>query len=317
MEETIKFMHQCLNSPTVDTLCKALDNDQLIGFPHMTSKLVRKFLPESTATAKGHMNRNQKGLCSTTKTNKPQNPVTTEEDFRPKIEEEAEVEIFVGATIADANDGTIYTDQTGHFPIMSYSGMKYQFVAYEYRSNAILIRPLRDQTDASLKETFESVYEYLASKGFKPKLNVMDNQCSKAIEQYIKSTGADIQLVNPDDHRVNACERAIQTWKNHWIAGLATHLNCNQYRSGIQYPFFMYLIHFSYIFFGIQYCEPPKVDTSCQSHDVSFLHQSHFFLTHTTIISRSLFYACIFSHCISLNSLAIDSKSTRIQLQSH
>jgi hypothetical protein len=222
MEETIKFMHQCLNSPTVDTLCKALDNDQLIGFPHMTSKLVREYLPESTATAKGHMNCNRKGLRSTTKTDKLQNQATTEEDFRPKIDEEAEVEIFVGATIAEANDGTICTDQTGHFPIMSYSGMKYQFVAYEYRSNAILIRPLRDQTDASLKEAFESVYEYLASKGFKPKLNVMDNQCSKAIEQYIKSTGADIQLVNPDNHRVNACERAIQTWKNHWIAGLAT-----------------------------------------------------------------------------------------------
>jgi hypothetical protein len=95
------------------------------------------------------------------------------------------------------------------------------------------------------------------------------------------------------------------------------HLNCNQYRLGIQYPFFMYLIHLSYTFFGIQYCKPPKYDTSRQSHDVSFLHQGHFFLTHTTIISRSLFYACIFSHCISLNSLAIDSKFICIQLQSH
>jgi hypothetical protein len=62
MEEPFKFMHQCLNLPTVGTLCKALDSDQLIGFPHMTSKLVRKYLPKSTATAKGHMNRNCKGL---------------------------------------------------------------------------------------------------------------------------------------------------------------------------------------------------------------------------------------------------------------
>jgi hypothetical protein len=50
----------------------------------------------------------------------------------------------------------------------------------------------------------------------------MDNACSRAVQKYIKSTKADIQLVNPDDHRVNACERAIQTWKNHWIAGLST-----------------------------------------------------------------------------------------------
>ena len=29
-------------------------------------------------------------------------------------------------------------------------------------------------------------------------------------------------MVNPYDHRVNAAERAIQTWKNHWITGTGT-----------------------------------------------------------------------------------------------
>ena len=67
LEETIKFLHQCLFSPMVDTLCKAIDNGQLVGFPHITSTLVRKYLPDSTATAKGHMNRTRKGLRSTTK----------------------------------------------------------------------------------------------------------------------------------------------------------------------------------------------------------------------------------------------------------
>ena len=35
MAETIQFLHQCLFSPTIDTLCKAIDNDKLIGFPHI------------------------------------------------------------------------------------------------------------------------------------------------------------------------------------------------------------------------------------------------------------------------------------------
>ncbi|KAL7502812.1 hypothetical protein ACHAXN_001689 [Cyclotella atomus] len=81
---------------------------------------------------------------------------------------------------------------------------------------------MKDQTDNSLHAVFKDVYEFLTAREFKPKLNMMDNQCSKRIQKYIKSTGADIQLVNPDNHRVNACERAIQTWKNHWIAGLST-----------------------------------------------------------------------------------------------
>jgi hypothetical protein len=165
------------------------------------------------------MNRKRKGIRSTTKSTSDE---IIEADFRPPIDEKAEVELFIGATIADQNDGTIYTDNTGRFPVQSFHGKQIQFVAYEYRSNAIIVKTLRDQTDKSMVEAFQEVYEYLTTKGFKPKLNVMDNQCSKAVQTYIHSTGADIQLVNPDDHRVNAAERAIQTWKNHWIAGMGT-----------------------------------------------------------------------------------------------
>ena len=221
MEETIKFLHQCLFSPTVDTMCKAIDNGQLVGFPHITSKLVKKYLPLSTATAKGHLNRTRKGLRSTTKgiKTKTESGAT---DFNPKQEDIEEVQLFIGATIGEQNTGTVYTDQTGNFPVRSFQGNKCQFVAYDYRSNAILVRPLKDQTDKSLLEAFEDVYEYLTTRGFKPRLNVMDNQCSKTIQKFIESSKAKIQLVNPDDHRVNAAERAIQTWKNHWLAGMGT-----------------------------------------------------------------------------------------------
>jgi hypothetical protein len=232
MAETIKFLHQCLFSPTVDTLCKAIDNGHLIGFPHLTSKSVRKYLPESTATVKGHLNRTRKGLRSTTKESKQEAMKRLQEaktkweatrlDYEPEHDENAECKIFVGATIGDQFDGTVYTDQTGNMPVVSYAGNKCHFVCYEYRSNAILVRAMKDQTDDSLQKAFQNVYEFLTTRGFKPKLNIMDNQCSKRIQRYIKSTGAGIQLVNPDDHRVNACERAIQTWKNHWIAGLNT-----------------------------------------------------------------------------------------------
>ena len=47
-----------------------------------------------------------------------------EQDLRPRIEEDAEVELLIGATIAEQNDGTIYTDNTGQFPIQSYNGKK-------------------------------------------------------------------------------------------------------------------------------------------------------------------------------------------------
>eukprot|EP00804_Cyclotella_cryptica_P004410 CCRYP_006826-RA/>CCRYP_006826-RA protein AED:0.29 eAED:0.28 QI:0/0/0/1/0/0/3/0/476 len=219
--ETIQYIHQCLFSPTVDTFCTAIDNDQLVGFPQITSAQVLKYLPESTATAKGHLQQVCKHTRSTTQTRQTETQAI-DHDFRPNINADVEFELFIGATIAEQNDGSIYTDQTEAFPETSYHSNKYQFVAYEYLSNAILVRALKDQTDKLLTAAFRDVYEYLTECGFQPKLNVMDNQCSKAVEKYIRSTKATIQLVNPDNHRVNASERAIQTWKEHWLSGMGT-----------------------------------------------------------------------------------------------
>eukprot|EP00804_Cyclotella_cryptica_P025224 CCRYP_010323-RA/>CCRYP_010323-RA protein AED:0.29 eAED:0.29 QI:0/0/0/1/0/0/3/0/661 len=146
-------------------------------------------------------------------------------DFNLPVEDVQEVQLFIGSTIGEQNPGTIYTDQTGNFPVWSFHGKKCQFLAYDYRSNAILVRAQKDQTDKSLLEPFQEVYEYLTKRGFQTKLNVMDNQCSKTIQKFIEKNGAKmakIQLVNTDDHRVNAAERAIQTWKNHWLSGLGT-----------------------------------------------------------------------------------------------
>jgi hypothetical protein len=81
---------------------------------------------------------------------------------------------------------------------------------------------MRNSSDTEMIKAYKEVYEYLESKGFKPRFNVSDNECSKTIKRYIREQNATIQLVEPDNHKVNAAERAIQTFKNHFIAGLAT-----------------------------------------------------------------------------------------------
>jgi hypothetical protein len=50
----------------------------------------------------------------------------------------------------------------------------------------------------------------------------MDNECLVTVEKYIRSEQINIQLVPPHNHRVNAAERAIATFKEHFIAALAT-----------------------------------------------------------------------------------------------
>jgi hypothetical protein len=50
----------------------------------------------------------------------------------------------------------------------------------------------------------------------------MDNEASAAVKRVIKQTQAAYQLVEPNNHRVNAAERAIRTFKNHFMAGLSS-----------------------------------------------------------------------------------------------
>ena len=63
----------------------------------------------------------------------------------------------------------------------------------------------------------------MTSRGFKPKFNILDNIASKAIVKFLRDERKiGIQLVEPNNHRANAAERAIQTFKNHMIAGFCT-----------------------------------------------------------------------------------------------
>ena len=63
----------------------------------------------------------------------------------------------------------------------------------------------------------------LEEKGYKPKVNVMDNQATNYIKQFLTKKGCKLQLVEPHNHRVNAAKQArIQTFKNAFIAALTT-----------------------------------------------------------------------------------------------
>jgi len=131
-------------------------------------------------------------------------------------------DVFCFATLANTITGTMYTDITGAFPVCSFKSMQYIFVAYVYDLNAIIVRIMPSRTDASMVTAFREVITTLKTGGYHPALNVMDNECLATVEKYIRSEQINIQLVPPHNHRVNAAERAIATFKEHFIALLAT-----------------------------------------------------------------------------------------------
>jgi hypothetical protein len=69
-------------------------------------------------------------------------------------------------------------------------------------------------------KAYDSVHQELAVKGFKPKLQTLDNEASAALKNFFTVNDIAYQLVPPHCHRLKAAERAIRTSKDHFVARL-------------------------------------------------------------------------------------------------
>jgi hypothetical protein len=216
--DLIQYLHAACYSPSTTTWLRAIANNHFTTWPGLTARAVKRYLPPSMATAKGHMDKHRKNHRST-------KPVPKEEeqdtDEFPTQAPQSNA-LFACFGIANAQGHIVYTDLTGAFPITSNAGNKYLLILYDYDSNAILCEPMKNRSDVEALRAYDLLYTQLSRHGHKPALNIMDNEASKAIKRHIHSTGANYQLVEPHNHRVNAAERAIRTFKNHFISGLCT-----------------------------------------------------------------------------------------------
>ena len=66
--------------------------------------------------------------------------------------------MFCFAMPADQNEDTIYSDLPGRFPVQSYVGNNYIFVAYVYKINSVLMRPMKSRSDESMAKAFTDIY---------------------------------------------------------------------------------------------------------------------------------------------------------------
>ena len=216
--EYATFIHQALGSPPASTLLQALERStELITIPGLTKQLITTHLRRVIATDKGHMRRVRQGIAST----RPNQPTDESPQLHPPIELASHA-VFCFAVLTDTTAGTMYTDLTGNFPVRSLRNMTCIFVAYVYDINAIIVRAMPSHTDAAMIDAFTSILDELTTRGHTIHLNIMDNECSKAVAKHLRANKVDLQLVPPHNHRVNAAERAIATFKEHFIATLAT-----------------------------------------------------------------------------------------------
>ena len=115
-----------------------------------------------------------------------------------------------------------YTDLTGRFPYRSSRGNQYIMVAYSYDSNAILAKAINNRSASSITSAWKYLHDKLHVAGVKPETWVLDNETSNLLTTTMKDNDTTYQLVPPHIHRANLAERAIQTFKDHLKAGLAS-----------------------------------------------------------------------------------------------
>ena len=225
--ELAQWLHASCGSPSESTFIQSIKNGNFLSWPGLTASLIKKQLPKCIATEKGHLNQERKGLQST----KPAiriNPIV-------KIESESYQDLFptsetpnlkthhcFASFVSFESTAKAYSDQTGKFPFTSSRGNKYLMIVYDYDSNAILQEPLKNKTSKELVRAWLKIHKRLAVGGSQPQLYVLDNEFSTEMKTTMDKHEIKYQLVPPHIHRRNAAERAIQTFKHHFLAILAS-----------------------------------------------------------------------------------------------
>ena len=121
-----------------------------------------------------------------------------------------------------SKDAISYTDLTGRFPHQSSRGNNYIFVAYHYDANAILAKAIPNRELSTIIDAWHELHSRITKNGVITKHYILDNECSAAFKTTLNSNEITFELVPPHQHRRNAAERAIRTFKNHFLSGLAS-----------------------------------------------------------------------------------------------
>jgi hypothetical protein len=95
-------------------------------------------------------------------------------------------------------------------------------VCYVYDCSYVKVIPMKSRSASEWVSSNDHIHQELTVKGFKPKLQTLDNEASAALKNFFTANDVEYQLVSPHCHHRNAAERAIRTFKEHFVAGLSS-----------------------------------------------------------------------------------------------
>jgi len=216
--QTFLWYHVAAGFPVKESFIKVVRNGNYAIRPKLTVTLINKYMPDSDETAKGIRSTKHNAFTALVKT----------EETRIKIEGESSPfkslpptkfnDIFV--RMVDLTD-EIHTNQTSAFPHTSQRGNCYITVAIHLDANYIFVEPMKNRTEGEMIRVYQKIINRMKAAGLGLKKQLLDNECSTAMKACIQGNGMTYELVPPGQHRRNQAERAIQTFKSHFISILA------------------------------------------------------------------------------------------------
>ena len=81
---------------------------------------------------------------------------------------------------------TIYTDQTGAFPVQSKSGNKYIMILCEIDNGIIISKPMKNRTAGEMIAAYKRLVARLKKAGIHPKKHILDNEASEEYKEVIQ-----------------------------------------------------------------------------------------------------------------------------------
>jgi hypothetical protein len=195
---------------------------------------LHKYFPDSDETQKGHMKGQRQGIRSTKK-KALEKPAESDQTIKIIVEPGTEIpspvkrfnDIFV--RVADLAE-SIHSNQTGAFPYTLQRGNRYVMVAIHLDANYIFTEPMKNRTEGEMIKAYQKIINRMKAAELSLKTHRLDNEASATYKECIRENGMVHELVPPDNHHSNLAERAIQTFKHHFISilsGVVTNSCCH------------------------------------------------------------------------------------------
>jgi len=214
VEALVRYLHAAAGFPVKSTWLKAIKAGNFASWPGLTFENASKYCPTAEETILGHLVQTRQGLRSTKP--KPPQPQSEAVPHAEAPTKSSEIHFKI------EHISKLYTDDTGRFPVRARSGNQYIMIAYHCDTNAILACPFASRKDSHRLKAYATIMTRLRSLRHSVDLQILDNEASTEYKRQItEEWGARFQLVPPNIHRSNAAERAIRTFKAHFLSILA------------------------------------------------------------------------------------------------